>query len=56
MLLNCCVQTALNTKELVMFKWLLDNGADLNLLTENSKQLIKRYGNEEFKKLTLFNS
>jgi hypothetical protein len=43
--------TFINTKEIEMIKWLLENGADTDYLTESSVDLIERYGTEELKQL-----
>ncbi len=51
MLLNTAIMTFINTKDIEMVKWLIDNGADSNYLTESSKDLIDRYGTEELKKI-----
>ncbi|WP_421809375.1 hypothetical protein [Flagellimonas sp.] len=51
MLLNTSIVTFINTKEIEMIKWLLENGADTDYLTESSVDLIERYGTEELKQL-----
>ncbi len=51
MLLNCCVFTATNSNSTIMFNWLLDNGAKLELLTSSSKEIIEKYGTDELKHL-----
>ncbi len=50
MLLNTAIVTFINTKDIEMIKWLLENGADTNYLTESSYDLIERYGTDELKK------
>ena len=51
MLLNTSIETATNTKDIVLVQWLLDNGADPNLLTKKSLWLVNTYGNNELKNL-----
>lgn len=51
MLLNTSIMTATNTKSIEMVAWLLENGADLSLLTEQSRWLADTYGSEELKQL-----
>ena len=51
MLLNSSIITALNKKDNSMVKWILENGGDANLLSDQSKILLKRYGGEELKRL-----
>lgn len=50
-LLNTGIMTAINTKSIELVKWLLDNGADRELLTKQSWRLIEDYGNKELKVL-----
>jgi ankyrin repeat protein len=47
--LNTSILTAINTKSLVIIKWLLENGADKNLLTDKSKSIVKKFGSPELK-------
>ncbi|HRH50093.1 MAG TPA: hypothetical protein PLP23_15160 [Panacibacter sp.] len=51
MLLNESVMTAINTKSVELIKWLLDNGADAKLVTNQSLKLITEYGTDELKYL-----
>ena len=51
MLLNSSIVTALNEKDNSMVKWILENGGDANLISDQSKMLLKRYGGEELKQL-----
>ena len=51
MLLNTGIVTAINTKSIELVKWLLDNGANLNLLTTQSLKLIADYGTNELRNL-----
>jgi len=51
MLLNTAIVTFINTKNIEMIKWLIDNGADRNHLTESSIDLIERYGTDELKSI-----
>ena len=53
MILNTCIITVLNTKSLEMLKWILENGASISLLTEQSLDLINTYGSEELKQTIL---
>ena len=47
MLINCCIMTSINSKDNEMLKWLLENGANVELLTENSIKLVTTYGSNE---------
>ncbi|HMF70359.1 MAG TPA: hypothetical protein VK616_02735 [Flavitalea sp.] len=49
--LNESIMTATNTKDNGLVQWLLDNGANPNLLTEESLRLVDRYGSDELKKI-----
>ncbi|HCW63158.1 MAG TPA: hypothetical protein DG752_00665 [Leeuwenhoekiella sp.] len=51
MLLNTAIMTSINTQDIEMVQWLIDNGADLNYLTASSKGLIDRYGSEELRNI-----
>ncbi|WP_271766194.1 hypothetical protein [Aquimarina algiphila] len=51
MILNTSIITATNTKNIDMTKWILSNGGDINLLTKDSIDLVKRYGTDELKEL-----
>ena len=51
MLLNTSIVSFINTKDIEMIKWLLENGANTNYLTESSHDLIERYGTDELKKI-----
>jgi hypothetical protein len=51
MLLNTSIITSTNTKNIEIVKWLLDNGADLRYLTEESLKVVNNYGTEELKHL-----
>lgn len=51
MLLNTCVMTAINTKSNEMLEWLVEKGANLNLLSADMKKMVQRYGSLELKKL-----
>ncbi|MBS1603166.1 MAG: hypothetical protein JST42_10900 [Bacteroidetes bacterium] len=48
-LLNCGIETAINTKSTEIVKWLISNGADISLLTKQMIDLAMRWGNEELK-------
>lgn len=51
MLLNTGIETATNKKSINLIKWLLDNGANPKLLTDQSIKLISNYGTQELKNL-----
>ncbi len=51
MLINESIMTATNTKDTILVRWLLDNGADLNLLTEQSLKLVDEWGTDELKSI-----
>lgn len=51
MLLNTAIMTSVNTQDIEMVQWLIDNGADLNYLTASSKGLIDRYGSEALRNI-----
>lgn len=51
MLLNESIMTAINTKSVELIKWLLDNGANAKLVTNQSLKLISKYGTNELKYL-----
>lgn len=51
MLLSTAIITFINTKDVSMIEWLLENGASINLLTEDSLDLIERYGTTELKEI-----
>jgi hypothetical protein len=49
MLLNTSIVTAINTKSVELVKWLLGNGADAKLLTQQSLKLMEDFGSPELK-------
>lgn len=51
LLLNTSIMTAINTKSIEIVKWLLDNGANPEFLTEHSLTLVDEYGSGELKNL-----
>jgi hypothetical protein len=51
MLLNSSILTSINQKNSKITPWLLDNGADINLLTKESLDLIDKYGSGYLKSL-----
>jgi len=51
MLLNTSIETSANTKNCILTKWLLDNGADVKLLTEQSMRLVGDYAIDELTKI-----
>jgi hypothetical protein len=50
-LLNESIVTSTNVKSAHLTKWLLENGADLTLLSKLSIDLVDKYGNDELKSL-----
>jgi hypothetical protein len=51
MLLNESIMTSTNSKSIEMVKWLLGNGADPKLLTNDSLKLVSSYGTDELQEL-----
>ncbi|TAH30542.1 MAG: ankyrin repeat domain-containing protein [Cytophagales bacterium] len=51
MILNTSIQTCLNEKSNTLIEWILENGADRNLLTKNNLAIIDKYGTAELKEL-----
>ncbi|MBA6316949.1 hypothetical protein [Cellulophaga baltica] len=51
MILNTSIMTFINEKDIKLIRWLLENGADINHLTQSSKELIERYGTDELKSI-----
>ena len=51
MLINVSIESAINTKNVRMVEWLLEQGADANLLTKESLQLVNDFGTLELKAL-----
>jgi len=51
MLLNTSIFTSTNTSDIKITRWLLENGANPDLLTRESLRLAKRYGTDELKRL-----
>ena len=51
MFLNTCIINAINSKSIVMVKWLIDNGANTKYLTEDSLKDVNDFGSEELKEL-----
>lgn len=51
LLLNTTVETACNTKDIQIIRWLLNNGADKSLLTQRSIDLAARWGRSDLKAL-----
>jgi hypothetical protein len=49
MLLNTGIETAINTKSIEMVKWLVNNGANINLLTKQTLALVENWGYEELR-------
>lgn len=55
-LINTSIETASNSGDCQILKWLLDNGANRKLITRNSKYLAKRYGTLELQELVKGNT
>lgn len=51
MCLNTSIYTAINSKTTNLVKWLLENGASIDLLSENSKQVLANFGNRDLQNL-----
>lgn len=51
MILNTSIMTATNTKKTNLVKWILDTGGNPNLLSNDSQEIMHRYGTEELKEL-----
>ncbi len=54
MAINVSITTTLNTKSFDLINWLLENGADVNLLTKSNLEVLNRFGDEKLK--TIINS
>jgi uncharacterized protein len=50
-LVNTCIVTAINTKSIQLVGWLLENGANPNLITKQSLKMVDDFGNKELKTL-----
>ncbi len=50
-LLRTSIITTINSKDLTLIKWLLENGASVKYLNHEHFELIDRYGTKEFKEL-----
>lgn len=50
-LLRTSIITTINSKDLTLIKWLLDNGASVKYLNQEHFDLVDRYGTKEFKEL-----
>ncbi len=48
-LLNTAVVVSMNVKNIVLLKWLIDNGADLQLLFPDMIRVAKKFGSTELK-------
>ncbi|MTI29653.1 hypothetical protein [Xanthovirga aplysinae] len=51
MILNTSIMTAINTNTTELVRWILDNGANPNLLSKDSIDIINRYGTDELKEI-----
>jgi ankyrin repeat protein len=49
MILNTSIETAINTNDAEIVKWILENKADPSLLTKDSWDLIRSYGTAELR-------
>lgn len=55
MIINTSILTCINNKSNGIIKWIINNGANLSLLTNENIILVRRYGNSELIDLTLSN-
>ena len=55
-LINTSIETASNTGDSQILKWLLSNGANPKLITRHSKYIAKRYGTHELQELVKGNT
>lgn len=53
MILNELIHTSINTSDIEMLEWTLNNGADLSYLTEESLETLRTFGSSDLKKLIL---
>lgn len=51
MLLNTSIETATNTNDIEITKWLLNNGANIHFLSNHANFLINKYGSVDLKNL-----
>mgnify|MGYP001449107848 CR=1 FL=1 len=49
--LNTSIITTANSKDIKLIKWILESGANINLLTKDSLSILERYGTDELKNL-----
>ena len=52
MIINTSILTCINNKSNEIIKWIINNGANLSLLTNENINLVRRYGNSELIDLT----
>jgi len=52
MIINTSILTCINNKNNEIIKWIINNGANLSLLTNENINLVRRYGNSELIDLT----
>ena len=50
-LINTSIETAMNTGDCEILKWLLSNGADPKLINRNSKRIARRHGTLELQQI-----
>lgn len=50
-LINTSIETATNTGDCNILKWLLENGASPKLISDQSRDIANKYGTEELKEL-----
>ena len=55
MIINASILTCINNKDNEIIKWIINNGANLSLLTNKNINLVRRYGNSELIDLTQSN-
>lgn len=51
LLLNTAIVSSINSKDTQLLKWMLENGANANLLSKGSLVMTQEFGTEELKKL-----
>lgn len=50
-LINTSIETATNTGDCQILKWLLENGANPKLISRNSKRIVRRHGTLELQQI-----
>lgn len=55
MIINTSILTCINNKSNEILKWIINNGANISLLTNENMDLVRRYGDSELIDLTQSN-